>query len=198
MANKKKKRKKKGNGHRIGGAFENKIRLLLINTFAPFGITPTDAFRSVKSGGHKDSYGDISISPAMAKLFPYAIECKNYSRIDLHQLFVPWKNMGKSNQFKGWWKQTLEGANKSKSINLYPLLVFRSKGQHIMCMTYSHHLYPVAGIKDNFFEKKKVTVLKANHEGGELLCFYFDELLKVFVKKAKKGTTNGIEKISSK
>ena len=78
MANKKdKKKKKKGNGHRVGGAFENKVRLLLISTFEQFGIVPTDAFRSAKSGGHKDSYGDISISPALAALFNFAVECKH-------------------------------------------------------------------------------------------------------------------------
>jgi hypothetical protein len=192
MPKKKVKKKKKRNGHRIGGAFENKIKKLLLDAFAPFGIGPTDAFRSVMSGGHKDSCGDISLSPALCKLVPYAIECKNWSRIDLYQLLVPWKKMGKVNKFKEWWKQTLEGAEKSNGA-LHPLLVFRSKGQPIMCMLYSHHFCSVLNQKNNYFRKHKLSVVRVHHPEGELFCFKFDVLLQLLIKRAKKGIKNGTQ-----
>src|SRR6266705_6196598 len=99
----KKTNKNKGNGHRIGGTFENFIRKLIIKNFEDFGITPQDAFRSDKSGGHKDSYGDISLSPVLTRMFPWAIECKHWARIDLYQLLVPWSKMGKVNKYKMLW-----------------------------------------------------------------------------------------------
>ena len=182
------KKKKRVSGKRKGNGFERKIKQQILETFAEFGITPQDAFRSILSGGHKESFGDISLSPALAKLFPYALECKHYNRVDLYQLLKPWKKMGKANKFKEWWKQACEGAVKSKE--LYPLLVFRSNGQEIMCMLYSHHFYPVVGLNKNVLNARHVPNIRAYHPDGDLYCFRFSFLLKLLKYRAQSGVPN--------
>ena len=162
----------------------------ITTVFAKFGISPTDAFRSILSGGHKESFGDISLSSSLAALFPFAVECKWYKKLDLYKLLLPWDKMGKSNLFRQWWIQTLEGAEKSKT--LYPLLVFKANNKETFCMLYYGDFWRVLRVP---IEEIDIPFIKQICNGRVLLCFRFGHLLKLLAHKAKKGNNNG--KISS-
>lgn len=188
MPNKKKKRKKP-RGKAKGNGFERDIKKLILKTFAPFGITENDAFRSTLSGGHVESYGDISLSSSLAKLFPAAVECKFYKKVDLYSFVVSWNSMGKSNKFRRWWEQTLAGAVKSKG-SLFPLLVFKSNNNPTYCVGYLHDiLFAVTKFghsSNNILAKKKIPHLTTFYQDGNILiCFRFDALLKLLCSKEK-------------
>lgn len=178
-----------GRGKSKGNNFERKVMHEVTKAFQCFGVTHTDAFRSILSGGHKESFGDISLSPALAKLFPFATECKFYKKVDLYQLMEPWEKMGNANKFKNWWVQTLEGAEKSKA--LYPLLIFKGNNKAVMCMIYKHHFYTVLDAYKNILRKKRIACIHAHHPDGDLMCFKFSVLLKLLTAKNKKGIKNG-------
>ncbi len=173
--------KKKGNG------FETDTRRQITKAFSKFGITNTDAFKSILSGAHKESFGDISLSSALSKLFPYAVECKWHKKVDIYRFFIPWSQQVKSSQLVNWWMQAVEGAVKCK--HLHPLLVFTSNNKSVFCIIQSHALFSVLGIKNNILRKKTIAHFCLYPEdGSELYCFEFKHLLKLLVAKAKRDT----------
>ena len=117
-------------GKTKGSAFEREICRDITKAFSVLGIKTQDAYRSILSGGHKDSFGDISMSSKLARMFPYGPECKTYKSIDLNLLYIPWRKMSKASWFKKWWKQTLAGAEKCKR---GPLLIFKANQKQILC-----------------------------------------------------------------
>ncbi len=175
------KKRKGSGGKRKGNAFERAIMNKIVKTFSPFGITVTDAFRSILSGGHKDSCGDISFSPALIKMFPFSIECKFYKKIDMYNLLVPWEKMGKSNKFKMWWNQTLEGAKKNPK--LAPLLVFKSNNNEIMCMAYYGNLSMVSTSTLSASRVPYIIVQQPDATRGDIICFRFSYLLHQYKKR---------------
>lgn len=182
----KKPKKKKARGKKKGNGFETTIRRQITKAFSAHGITDTDAFKSILSGAHKESFGDISLSKALSKLYPYATECKWHRKIDLYNFLTQWEKMVKSNQLKNWWAQAIEGAAKCK--HLYPLLVFKSNNKSTFCIIQSNALYSVLGVQYNILRKKNINHITVYHpDGSELYGFEFKYLLKMLVNKAKKG-----------
>lgn len=190
-----KKKKKKPRGKQKGNGFERKVMSLIVSAFAEFGITPTDAFRSILSGGHKQSFGDISLSSSLAALFPFATECKWHKKVTLYQFLTPYVKMGKSCKFKLWWEQTLEGSNKSKMLK--PLLVFKGNLDSIHCIGYLYDILPLVskdGLSHNIFDKKKIPIaLNYDADKRPLVCIPFETLLKLLVKKGLHEKVHGTE-----
>lgn len=131
------KKKKKPRGKAKGSQFERDVCKDIYTAFASFGATPEDVRRSILSGGHEHSFGDIGLSEALRKIFPFAIECKWYKKIELYWLQEPWKKMGKSCWFRVWWKQTLEGAHRGGRV---PILIFKSNNHPVLCATPVHRM----------------------------------------------------------
>jgi hypothetical protein len=118
-------------GRPKGGGFENAICADIVDAFEQFGVTDQDVYRSKQSGGHKSAYGDIGLSSALAKLFPFAPECKWWKNVFLHDLLLPWEKMSKTKaRFGGWWLQTLRGAAKCHRM---PLLIFKANKATVLC-----------------------------------------------------------------
>jgi hypothetical protein len=117
-----------GYGRKKGGAFENLICKDIVKAFK---VAPQDCYRSVQSGAHKDSFGDISMSSRLAKRFPFSPELKFYKEIDYSALHLSWKKLNKSCVFISWWKQTLRGAEKCGRA---PILIFKSNNRPVMCI----------------------------------------------------------------
>lgn len=116
---KKKKRGKRGKG----SAFEREVAKLIVKAFAPFGIKQRECWRSVMSGGHSMSCGDLDLSDRLEKMFPYAVECKFWKQIDwIHFLVRPDKR-------KAAWKETQWVQQAVSSVKdrpeLIPLLVMK-------------------------------------------------------------------------
>lgn len=178
-----------GGGKRKGSSFERKTMRQIILAFAKFNVASTDAFRSILSGGHKESFGDISLSPALAKLFPFSVECKHWRVVDIYQNFCQFDKMGKACKLKKWWQQTLEGAKKSGQLK--PLLVFKSNNKRTLCMGYSHDILPAVcrdGKVKNVLKAKRIPHMKnyvqeAEDRYVELICFPFETLLRLLRKK---------------
>jgi len=186
---KKKKKGKKPRGKSKGSANERDVKRLILKAFKPFGITENDAFRSILSGGHQESFGDISLSSGLAKLFPFGVEAKFYRKINLYALFSKWDKIIVSSHFKEWWKQACDGTAKCK--HLYPLLVFKGNNQDHLCMVYAHHLCYVASNKKNPLVKREIPHFIHYTSEGEVWILKFSVLLKLLVNKAKKGQYDG-------
>jgi hypothetical protein len=82
-------------GRNKGKAFERRIAKDILKAFPNF--RPKDCYRTPMSGGHPfaDS-GDLCVSPALQKLFPFVCECKHYRSFSLRDLLPPTK------QFSSW------------------------------------------------------------------------------------------------
>jgi hypothetical protein len=125
------KKKKKNRGHGKGSAFERKIAKDIVKAFKEdFGIKQQDCWRSVLSGGHKMSAGDLRMSAAMEKLFPYAVECKFYKKIKLENFLTGNENSKEVD----WLDQTCAGAEKSNGLK--PLLVMKANNQKILAFRF--------------------------------------------------------------
>ncbi len=186
-----KKKRKGGKGKRIGGAFERTVKKILITSFECLGITPTDVFRSEGSGAGKHAFGDLSLSPSMAKLFPFAIECKTRRKVQLFDFLQPFYKK-RSSPLKKFWMQACEGACKSNTLK--PLLVFKGNGKTIQCIGFADDLFRALsedGTSTNILKKKKVPYAQnyVIREGAHhaLICFPFAVLLKMLVKKGLKN-----------
>jgi hypothetical protein len=122
---------RKGGGHAKGSHFERVVAKLIVKAFkkAKFGVVQRDCWRSVLSGGHLMSSGDVEMSAQMEGLFPYSVECKFRKKIN-------WENFllgnQKSEEVK-WLAQAEEGARKRK--NIEPLLVLKANGKKILVLT---------------------------------------------------------------
>lgn len=122
---------RKGGGHSKGSAFERKIAKEIVKVFRKRfkWVKQADCWRSVLSGGHEMSAGDLRLTPEFRKVFPYAVECKFYRKIDWWRFLLPHKKSGK--EWK-WVQQAITGANKEKG--LWPILVMKcNHGPTIVC-----------------------------------------------------------------
>jgi hypothetical protein len=124
------KKKKKPRGHGKGSGFERKIAKEIIKAYrkAGFKVKQNDCWRSVLSGGHEMSAGDLRMSAQMEKLFPYAVECKFYKKIKLENFLLGNK---KSKEIQ-WLVQTMEGSRKSNKLT--GLLVMKANRMKILTM----------------------------------------------------------------
>lgn len=128
-----------GGGRAKGSAFEREVAKMIVATFASKGITKEDCYRTPLSGGHvyasKKDPGDLQISAALAKLFPYSVECKSYRSL-------PWEKLVRrtTSIFDKWWEQALRAAEGTKRL---PILVFKQNGSPAYVM-YRHNMtmYP--------------------------------------------------------
>lgn len=121
---------RKGGGHAKGAHFEREIAKAIVKAFkkAKFKVVQRDCWRSVLSGGHSMSSGDLEMSAKMEELFPYSVECKFRKKIN-------WENFllgnQKSEEVK-WLKQAEEGATKRKGLE--PLLVLKANGKKVLVL----------------------------------------------------------------
>jgi hypothetical protein len=113
---------KKGGGRQKGSKFERDCAKAIIDTFACKGITAEDCYRTPGSGGHrfakKTDPGDLVCSRRLAKLWPYAVECKFYAKVELRWLM---QSNVKEGLFSSWWAQAVAATPKDRRA----LLVFR-------------------------------------------------------------------------
>lgn len=120
------------NGRTKGAGFERVIAKLVVERFAEHGITNLDCYRTPLSGGHfaasKVDPGDLLISPALRKLFPYSVEAKFYKELQ-------WRVILSDKPIKGnletWWIQCCKAASKTE---LIPMLVFKQNQGAIYAM----------------------------------------------------------------
>jgi len=153
-------------GNRKGSAFERKIAKSIVKAFKHFGIEQRDCWRSVLSGGHSMSSGDLTLSKKLEKLFPYAVECK-------HRKQIRWINflLDKKSEEQSWLAQALDGALKREG--LLPLLVMRANNFPIMVMLL------------DFREGKRVRL------SGKSGLYWSLTTWKDFIKKAVPEKKNG-------
>jgi len=103
-----------------GNAFERLISKMIIaavNKGCKSKYAAKDCYRTPLSGGHPlADPGDLTYSPAFAKVFPYHVECKHHKSFSLEHFFRP------TAALKSWCAQTIKGAKKSER---RPMLVIR-------------------------------------------------------------------------
>jgi hypothetical protein len=133
--------KKRINGRSKGNSFERTVAGLIIEAFTDLGIEKKDCYRTPLSGGHrfasKQDPGDLLCSKRLSKLFPYAVECKCYKRINWIELLSPLAaNKG---QFGPWWTQACKAAGTTGKL---PLLVFKGNGTKVFCMAWKIDVVP--------------------------------------------------------
>lgn len=116
-------KKKRNRGKGKGSGFEREVAKLIAKAFAPFGIKQQECWRSVLSGGHSMSCGDLVLSARLEAMFPYAVECKWWKEIDwIHFLVSPSKREKHWKETK-WVKQAQDSVEKRPE--LIPLLVMK-------------------------------------------------------------------------
>jgi hypothetical protein len=115
-----------GNGHAKGAGFERVIAKLIVKAFKKHGIEQRECWRSVMSGGHEMSSGDLYMSDRLAKLFPFAPECKFRRKIR-------WVNflLGASEEYS-WLDQAESGALKRAGAE--PLLIMKENHGRIVVL----------------------------------------------------------------
>ena len=125
---------KPGFGHAKGAEFERQIAKSIVHAFGAHGIKQRECWRSTLSGGHAMSCGDLYLSDRLAKLFPWAVECKYYRKIDWQNFLIPPKYRKKS--WKEWqWVEQAQAAVQAKpELNLSALLVMKENRGPIYAM----------------------------------------------------------------
>lgn len=118
-----------GGGRAKGAAFERHVAKLIVTAFAGEGITAKDCYRTPLSGGHihasKSDPGDLVMSRALRKLFPYSVECKHYRDLEWPKLL----SSNSKGEFAQWWAQACKAAG-----NLAPVLIFRQNRSSAFAM----------------------------------------------------------------
>lgn len=119
-----------GGGHSKGSAFERQIAKDIVKAFKKFGVEQRDCWRSVLSGGHEMSAGDLEMTPKMEALFPNCVECKFHKKIEWWRYLAAktkpsWKEIQ-------WLEQAREGAKKRKG--MAPLLVMKENRGPVFAM----------------------------------------------------------------
>jgi hypothetical protein len=109
-----------GGGHRKGAAFERHVAKMIVKAFRRYGVKQKECWRSVLSGGHEMSSGDLRMSRRMEKLFPWSVECKFRKKIRWTNLFL-YPRITNSAE-RRWVAQAGAGADKGTS---KPLLVLK-------------------------------------------------------------------------
>lgn len=123
-----------GGGRQKGSSFERQVAKLVVEAFRPFGIKREDCYRTPMSGGHrfarKEDPGDLVISPKLARLFPFVVECKRNERMELFHFLIP-----DADHLKAWVEhQWLDQADDQSTVtNREPLLVFRTNRTPVLC-----------------------------------------------------------------
>lgn len=117
-----------GGGKAKGSGFERDIAKAIVKAFAEFGIEQRECWRSVLSGGHEMSAGDLYLSDRLMQLFPWAPEMKSRKKINFRNFF---EANEKSEEMK-WLKQAMEGARKIEGLKA--LLVMKENHQKVMVL----------------------------------------------------------------
>jgi hypothetical protein len=115
---------RKGGGKGKGSGFEREIAKKIVKSFKKFEIKQRECWRSVLSGGHIISAGDLYMSDRLMKLFPYAVECKFYRRVDWWHFLMPYHKKRKTWKEWQWLGQAVEGAAKIKGLK--PILIIKA------------------------------------------------------------------------
>lgn len=123
---------RKGGGKSKGSAFERDVAKKIVQAFRKQGIKQRECWRSVLSGGHKISCGDLNMSPRLERLFPYNVECKFYKKIEFWHFLVPQHHQQKSWVEVQWLRQMEQG--QTKRPDLEPLLVMKQNHGPILAM----------------------------------------------------------------
>lgn len=123
---------RKGGGHSKGASFERDIAKRIVKAFTKFGIKQSDCWRSVLSGGHEMSSGDLRMSAKMEKLFPFSVECKAHKKVEWWRFNVEHEFRKPSWKEIQWLQQASDGAKKGKG--LQPLLVIKENNRPILVM----------------------------------------------------------------
>ena len=114
-----------------GSSFERVVAAEILKAAGkPF--KKTDCYRTPLSGGHvfssKESPSDLVISKRLLKRFPFAVECKNYKKLDLQHFFTGQGLFGK------WIDQVTSSVTKSKVGKIHPIVVFRWNLSKTFCI----------------------------------------------------------------
>lgn len=117
---------RRGGGKSKGSGFERSLAKQIVAAFRKFGIVQRDCWRSVLSGGHMISAGDLVMSERLEKLFPFAVEAKFRKKI-LWSNFLQCKSEEAS-----WLLQAKQGA--AKRDGLIALLVVKANHTQILAL----------------------------------------------------------------
>jgi len=110
-------------GKAKGSEFERKIAKEIIKAFRKRfkDLRQNDCWRSVLSGGHQMSAGDLEMSDRLLGLFPYTVECKFYKKVNWwHFLLVPGNKSYKKTWQEWKWVRQAVHAQRAKTV---PILV---------------------------------------------------------------------------
>jgi hypothetical protein len=105
---------RKGGGHAKGSEFERSIAKQIVKAFRKHGVTRQDCWRSVLSGGHVMSAGDLVMTPKLEGLFLRCVECKHYRQIDWWHFLVAPERRHKAWKETQWISQAKAGAVKRR------------------------------------------------------------------------------------
>jgi hypothetical protein len=151
---------KAGGGHGKGASFERKIAKSIVKALKQFGVKQRDCWRSVMSGGHAMSSGDLEMSVRMEKLFPYSVECKHHRKIEWWRFLIPVGQRRKSWKEVRWLQQTLDGCKKRDGLR--PLLVMKENNRPIIVMLLQSYPTKWHAMLWTEFLKKSVLYVKNN------------------------------------
>ena len=157
---------RRGGGHSKGAAWEREVAKKIVKAFKPFGIEQRDCWRSVLSGGHQMSFGDLVMTEKLLRLFPFAVECKFNRKIDWWHYLVHKKYRSDSWKEWLWVKQACEGGLKGKRFEVIPLLVIKENHGPTLAIMLPHD----CSVPDNLTGQ----------------AFEFNDFLKRVVRVAKK------------
>ena len=110
---------RKGGGKGKGSAFERTVAKLIVKAFRRHGIEQRECWRSVLSGGHLISSGDLAMSDRLLRLFPFSVECKFRKKIRFENFLL-----SKLSEERKWLQQAEAGARKVKGLE--PILVLKA------------------------------------------------------------------------
>jgi hypothetical protein len=125
---------KSGSGKKKGSAFEREVAKLIVRAFSKHEIKQRECWRSCLSGGHEMSCGDLYLSDRLAKLFPWAVECKFYRKILWQNFLMDPESRKKSWKELQWLKQAEDAVAAKPGIGLEPLLVMKENRGPIYAM----------------------------------------------------------------
>jgi len=147
---------KSGGGKKKGSAFERLVAKQIVKTFRHYGIKQHECWRSVLSGGHVMSSGDLAMSDRLLELFPYSVECKFRKRIYWERFLIKRDLRMSSWEEWKWVEQAKEGALKREG--LHPILVLKENHGPIYVMNMLDSKRPVLRTLNDFlrpFKKDK-------------------------------------------
>lgn len=158
-------------GHSKGSAFERKIAKEIVKAYKKqgFKVDQRDCWRSVLSGGHEMSYGDLRMSDKMLRLFPFAIECKHRKKVRVENFFMT------KNKELSWVEQAVGGCRGEA---LTPVIVMRGNFGKILAL-----VGPLSEVHD----RKRAEIYFQDYDGPWQMM-YWSVFLKRAIEHAKKGS----------